>query len=55
MRLVKEMLGQEKQVGALAAALALDSSFQVAFMAPTTLLAEQHFIVLNLLINTQEK
>ena len=33
-------------VAALAAALAIDSSFQVAFMAPTTLLAEQHFVSL---------
>ncbi len=45
MRLVQGDVGSGKTVvGALAAALALDSSFQVAFMAPTTLLAEQHFI-----------
>ena len=47
MRLVQGDVGSGKTVvGALAAALALDSSFQVAFMAPTTLLAEQHFISL---------
>ena len=46
MRLVQGDVGSGKTVvGALAAALALDSSFQVAFMAPTTLLAEQHFLV----------
>ena len=45
MRLVQGDVGSGKTVvSALAAALALDSSFQVAFMAPTTLLAEQHFI-----------
>ncbi len=47
MRLVQGDVGSGKTVvGALAAALALDSSFQVAFMAPTTLLAEQHYLSL---------
>lgn len=47
MRLVQGDVGSGKTVvGALAAAIALDSSFQVAFMAPTTLLAEQHYISL---------
>ena len=47
MRLVQGDVGSGKTVvGALAAALALDSSYQVAFMAPTTLLAEQHFLSL---------
>ena len=47
MRLVQGDVGSGKTiVAALAAALAIDSSFQVAFMAPTTLLAEQHFVSL---------
>ena len=47
MRLVQGDVGSGKTVvAALAAASALDSSFQVAFMAPTTLLAEQHFFSL---------
>jgi ATP-dependent DNA helicase RecG len=52
MRLVQGDVGSGKTVvGALAAALALDSSFQVAFMAPTTLLAEQHFLSLKSFFN----
>ena len=47
MRLVQGDVGSGKTiVAALAAALAIDSSFQVAFMAPTTLIAEQHFVSL---------
>lgn len=47
MRLVQGDVGSGKTiVAALAAALAIDSSFQAAFMAPTTLLAEQHFVSL---------
>ena len=47
MRLVQGDVGSGKTiVAALASALAIDSSFQVAFMAPTTLLAEQHFVSL---------
>jgi len=47
MRLVQGDVGSGKTVvAALAAALTLDSSFQVAFMAPTTLLAEQHYLSL---------
>ena len=54
MRLVQGDVGSGKTVvGALAAALALDSSFQVAFMAPTTLLAEQHFLSLKSFFNKQ--
>ena len=54
MRLVQGDVGSGKTVvGALAAALALDSSFQVAFMAPTTLLAEQHFFSLKSFFNRQ--
>ena len=45
MRLVQGDVGSGKTVvSALAAAMTLDSSFQVAFMAPTTLLAEQHLL-----------
>ena len=54
MRLVQGDVGSGKTVvGALAAALALDSSFQVAFMAPTTLLAEQHFLSLKSFFDKQ--
>ena len=54
MRLVQGEVGSGKTVvGALAAALALDSSFQVAFMAPTTLLAEQHLFSLKSFFNKQ--
>ena len=54
MRLVQGDVGSGKTVvGALAAALALDSSCQVAFMAPTTLLAEQHFLSLKSFFDKQ--
>ena len=56
MRLVQGDVGSGKTVvAALAAALALDSSFQVAFMAPTTLLAEQHFISLQNFFGEESK
>ena len=54
MRLVQGDVGSGKTVvGALAAALALDSSFQVAFYGSTTLLAEQHFISFKSFFNKQ--
>ena len=44
MRLVQGDVGSGKTaVAVLAATKALDSNFQAAFMAPTTLLAQQHF------------
>ena len=56
MRLVQGDVGSGKTVvAALAAALALDSSFQVAFMAPTTLLAEQHFVSLQNFFGEESK
>ncbi len=55
MRLVQGDVGSGKTiVAALAAALAIDSSFQVAFMAPTTLLAEQHFVSLKSFFGKEE-
>ena len=45
MRLVQGDVGSGKTiVAAIAAAQSIDNNAQVAFMAPTTLLAEQHFI-----------
>ena len=45
MRLVQGDVGSGKTiVAAIAAAQSIDNNSQVAFMAPTTLLAEQHFI-----------
>ena len=56
MRLMQGDVGSGKTVvAALAAALALDSSYQVAFMAPTTLLAEQHFVSLQNFFGAESK